>query len=609
MVFAVETEQGPGLSRDSPRLDLGWTAPLALTAAVGVLICSVANAFARAGSEPTEVVFWLGVLLIAAPMFYRLSSSKATAGERLALVALLGLALFGVKVVRDAPIFTFSDEFVHAYNVHQIEVHHHLFHENPIIAVTARYPGLEGATSALTMLTGMSTYAAGTIIVAVARVVFVAALFLLFARVGNSSRAAALGVAAYTGTSNFLYWNVQFSYESLALPLFVFVLLAVAERDAAWPTSRRAWAVVIVLGSAAVVITHHITSYALVVSLVALAVLYRVLKVKRPNPWPFAAAAAAMCAAWLVVAAHQTVGYLWPVIRGAIESTLETASGGAPPRTLFHSSAGKVGGTPLPARAIALLAVGLLAVGLLVGLRRIWRERTWREPFPLLFVIAALGFFGALALRFAPAAWETGNRAGEFLFLGLAFVVAAAAIWFLRSRESTVRRRAMVAAALSVLLVGGAISGWPWDIQLSKPLAITAAGSKIESEPVAFARWARRHLPDDGFAATQADARLLLEPGGLRAMTGSSPDIESVISRPYLEDWHLPLLRENHLRFVVVDDRAVASDTLRGYFFTVPGELETSVLPPGVTDKFRRLPLGSLWDSGHIVAFDTENRP
>ena len=44
----------------------------------------------------------------------------------------------------------------------------------------------------------------------------------------------------------------------------------------------------------------------------------------------------------------------------------------------------------------------------------------------MIFVVAALAFFGALALRFAPAAWETGNRAGEFFFIGLAFVVVSA---------------------------------------------------------------------------------------------------------------------------------------------------------------------------------------
>ena len=31
---------------------------------------------------------------------------------------------------------------------------------------------------------------------------------------------AGLGVAIYTGNFNFLFWGAQFSYESLALPLW-----------------------------------------------------------------------------------------------------------------------------------------------------------------------------------------------------------------------------------------------------------------------------------------------------------------------------------------------------------------------------------------------------
>ena len=81
------------------------------------------------------------------PIFYRLTSRDASPGERLALVCLLGLSLYAVKVVRDAPLFTFSDELIHAFNAHQIAATHHLFEANPILKVTPYYPGLEGATS------------------------------------------------------------------------------------------------------------------------------------------------------------------------------------------------------------------------------------------------------------------------------------------------------------------------------------------------------------------------------------------------------------------------------------------------------------------------------
>lgn len=607
---ARKSQRRPG-ARKGPLalLDLGWFPALVLCSGAGLLVCSIANAMARGADEPTEALYWAGVLLIAVPIFYRLTAKEASFGERVGLVGLLGVSLFCVKVVRDSPYFTFSDEFVHAYNVDQIQVHHHLFHDNPIIKVTSRYPGLAGATSALTMLTGMSIFACGTLVVGVARFVFVLALFFLFARVSNSPRAAGLGVALYTGTSNFVYWNVQFSYESLALPLLVVVLMALAERDVSAGQGRRAWVLPILLCSLAIVVTHHITSYALVVALAALALIYRLLKVKRPNPWPFAAAVAAMVAAWLVVAAGQTVDYLFPVIEDAVRSALKTAAGDAPPRTLFHSSASKIGETPLPARLVALASVGLLALAFFAGLHQIWRRRGWREPFPLMLVLAGLGFFAALSLRFAPAAWETGNRAGEFLFLGLAFVGAVAAMWLIRPGRRLRRRRAALASGLAIVLVGGAISGWPWDVQLAKPLQFEADGKTIDSEPLAFAEWTAHHLPHAGFAASQADARLLLEPAGQRSMTGSNPDVETVLSSPRLDEWHLPLLRDHDLRYIVADRREVAYDTLRGYYFTVPGQLETSYLPDGAGHKFARIPLGRVWDSGQIVAYDTEDRP
>jgi hypothetical protein len=605
----TEHTRSPAGKRRLPTVDLGWVPALLLCAAAGLLLCSLANSLARDGNEPTQLIYWGGVLLISAPIFYRLTAKEASTGERLALVSLLAVSLFAVKVVRDSPIFTFSDELVHGYNVHLIEAHHHLFHANPLIDVTARYPGLEGATSALTMLTGMSVFAAGTVVVGVARILFAAALFFLFWRASNSPRAAGLGVAVYTGTSNFLFWNAQYSYESLALPLLVVVLMAVAERDVAPIELRRSWAVPILLGTVAIVITHHITSYALVLALGTLALLYRLLRVKRPNPWPFAAAAAGLCAAWLIIAANQTVDYLWPVIKDAIKATVNTASGEAPPRTLFHSSASKIGETPLPAKLIALASVGLLAVGLVFGLREIWRRRGWREPLPLLFVISALAFFGALSLRFAPAAWETGNRAGEFLFIGLAFVGAVAALAWLRPPNRLRQRRAALAAALTIVLIGGAISGWPWDVQLSKPLAIKADGEEAESEAVALSRWASEHLGETRFAAPQADARLLLEPGGEYAEAGKSPNVEDVLSEPTLQPWQLPLLAQYGLRYIVADQREVAYDTLRGYYFTVPGQVETSFLPQNAGHKFARIPLGKVWDSGRIDVYDREDRP
>jgi hypothetical protein len=250
----------------------------------------------------------------------------------------------------------------------------------------------------------------------------------------------------------------------------------------------------------------------------------------------------------------------------------------------------------------------VLGVGWAFGLRDLWKRR-WGEPLGVILAGGSLFFFGALALRFAPAAWETGNRAGEFLFLGLSFVVAYGAAHFLGRGTVGFRLRAGLACLLGVVLVGGAISGWPWDIQLAKPVRITAEGREIVSEPLGFGEWAKDHLPGARFAAKDADARMLALPGGLVALSGQGPDIEDILGESGFPPWQRRILRNHKLRYVVADRRDVGEDNLRGISFTVPGLGNDSLAEPGVVHKFSRIGAARLYDSGRIVVFDLKDRP
>jgi hypothetical protein len=595
-------------AKDALNLDkVGHAAPILLTTGLGLLVCSIANALSRTAHDPTPLIFWIGVLVMALPIFYRLTGRDASARERLFLVCLLGLSLYCVKVFRDAPLFTFSDELVHAFNANQIADHHHLFRNNPILEVTPYYPGLEGAASALMKLTGISSYAAGVILVAAARLVLIASLFLLFQRVSNSARVAGLGAAIYVGNFNFLYWGAQFSYESLALPLLLMLMMAAAEREAAPTKALGAWSVPILLATAAIVVTHHLTSYATAGVLAALAIAYWFAhrSWRPPNPWGFALAAALMALFWLLVVASNTVGYLSPVLSNAVDAISNTVGGEDAPRGLFQGAGSTVPPTPLAAKGISLLAVALLAGGLPFGLRAVLR-RFRRQPFALLFGLAAIGFFATLALRLAPPAWETGNRASEFLFVGLAFVLACAGVEALRRRWLGNAARPLVAGAIGVVLVGGAIAGWPWDSLMAQPMKISGSGGTASSPPLALAEWAQDEVPEGRFAASVSDSGLLLVPGGKIALSGTSPDVEDILDSESLADWELPLLRRNHLRYVALDRRDVSSDTLRGYYFERKddrGELQ----PKSVVTKFSPVPgVSRPYTNGVITVIDLE---
>lgn len=581
----------------------------AFAAGVGLLLCSIANEMGRATSGSPQPLYWLGIVVMVAPIFYRLTSEVASPGERLALVCLLGLGLYGVKLVRDAPLFTFADEMIHVWNSNQISAHHTAFHSNPILPISRYYPGLEGATSALRSFTGLNAFAAGSIIVGAARLTMMSTMFMVFWRVGKSARAAGIGTAIFTGNFNFVFWSGQYSYESMALPLLMVLILVIVERDRLPAAARAGWPILAVILIAAIVVTHHITSYVTVATLLvfSLAMAWVPRKAKPPNPWPLALLAAVMTVAWLLVVASSTVGYLTPVLSNAFTASIHTIAGEAPTRGLFQGGVSTVEPTPLIARAVSLLAVVLLVVALPFGLRKVWR-RFRDEPIAVVFAIAALGFFASLALRLAPAAWETGNRAGEFLFIGLAFVLSFVGLEAWRPRRLPALGRLLTAAALCVIVVGGAITGWPWDSQVAHPMRIDSqAGPAISSPPLGVAEWARQQIKGGRFAALTADSRLLLEPGRKYTVSDYTANVVEILPEPQLPSWALSVLRRNQVRCVVADQRAVASDGIRGYYFPAEGSATNALLPRSTVTKYEAgKGVARIFDGGPILVYDLE---
>lgn len=574
----------------------------------GLLVCSIANALSRAGEAPTPWLYWLGILLIATPILYRLTSEEASPGERFALVCLLGLSLYGVKLVRDAPIFTFADEFLHGYNSNQVSHYHHLFHGNPILETSRYYPGLEGATSALRTMTGLSAYTAGAIVIGAARLTAMSAMFVLFWRVSGSDRVAGIGTAIFTGNFNFLFWSAQFSYQSMAFPLLLLIMLAVVEMDWAARAARGAWQALAALTITAVVITHHITSYAVAVVLVALSLLAARAR-RAANPWRLAVLAVVLTTIWLVVVASSTVGYITPTITNAIDSTLHTASGEAPTRGLFQgaTASATIEQAPTLARAVSLLAVLLLAAGLPFGLRTVWR-RYRKQPIAVLFGIAAIGFFGALALRLTPAAWESGNRASEFLFIGLAFVLGCVGLERWRPPGREWLGRALAGTSLTIILVGGAMAGWPWDSQLAHAVKThSEAGPTISSPPLAMAEWAKQQDSEWNYGALTATSRMLLDPGDQKVYSDFEANLVEVIPATKIVPFQKALLHEAHIRFVVIDRRGVAGDGIRGFFFSEGDTATSGWLPRSAVTKFEKVPGATrIYDSGSIVIYSIE---
>jgi hypothetical protein len=445
------------------------------------------------------------------------------------------------------------------------------------------------------------------------------ALFLLFERVSGSARVAGLGALAYTACPNFVFLDAAFSYEPLALPLALVGAYAVTrwmtlkEADLSTgvdPSRRRrrhAWGASVLMITAAVVVTHHVTSYFLIIFIIGVGRAQR--EIRRlwkayASPFPFAVFGMVAVILWFVFVARSTWGYLTPVLSDAVKSSLDIITGHQQARQLFSN---QQDATPIWDRAAALAAALLVAVGLPFGLGRVWKNfRT--NPVCVVLAVAASGYLASLGLRLVPAAWETANRASEFLFIGVGLVLALAGLDRWKPRWMPRAGQLAAALAFAVLLEGGMVTGWSSNIMLAQTTAVATSGVEIHPQGYAAAAWSRSILgPGRRFAADASNARLLAAYADEFAIAGSNPDVQSVIREPKLEGWHVRLLRRLGIRYVLVDRRRVSEDALAGYFYTtdISPPSWSRVFGPRSVHKFDRQPAVSrLYDSGNIVVYD-----
>ncbi|MEI2701378.1 MAG: hypothetical protein V9E83_03135 [Baekduia sp.] len=570
------------------------------TIAAGLVVIALAHSGSRAG-EPDGWLFWAGLGAILIPAGATLAGHGASRQERITIVIGAGLGMYLIKVLRDPFAFTFGDELAHLRNVQAIDATGALFGTNTILPVTPRYPGLESVTAFLASAGGISHFAAGLIVVGIARLVFVLAVYLLYERLTGSPRIAGVGALLSMAAPTFLYFSAQFSYESLAIPLATAVIFALVRRQSAVDTAeQRRWSALVVVLSAAVILTHHLTSYAVLFFLIAACVAITVRDGRRHAPWAATAIVAAMTAGWLAFVASDTVGYLSPVLGRAFSSVGETLSREAGPRKLFDS-AGSVDPTPLAERLAALFAVVVLAIAIINGVRTIRRQR-WASPILLLLLAGALSYLATQPLRLVPAAWETGNRAGSVLFIAVGVTAAAGLLALLDRRGPSTLGQLAVAAAVAVIVGGGVIAGWPANLRLAQPYRATAEEATLEPPGAELARWARTELhPPVGIGAQNADARLLVTIGGQPARQGTNPNVEGMLDAVRLEPWHRRLLKQNGLALVASNRLRLSRDNMDGYFFPRAG---AEVAPPAATAKFDLLVTDRLYDDGDIVVFD-----
>ena len=259
------TIEAPGLPTPPIRaLGIPWAAGL-----VGAAILAVA--YLAAGTDvlywARNPLYWLGILIAFLPAAFSLIRSEVSARGRASLIVLLGIVTLLPKIFHGSGRPLSRDEQMHWYQANQIAGGANLFHENPITPAIGHYPGFEVVVVAL-HATGMSTWVAGFAVVVVAHGALLFGVWALAKELTGSLRLSATATALYAAGPAFTSFTVLVAYESLGLPLMVWALVF-AVKAAGESQHRIRYLVAAFAASAAVVVTHQLSTIFLLLFLVA----------------------------------------------------------------------------------------------------------------------------------------------------------------------------------------------------------------------------------------------------------------------------------------------------------------------------------------------------
>ena len=604
----AETEAGIIWMSDA--LDWRRVAPPIVFAGLGVACTGVAEALARQGDTSIGWLWWLGVVAIFAPAAATLFFIRLSRIEAVSILLVVGVALYAVKLLYAPGMLWGYDEALHFRTVDNLLATNHLFSPNALLPVSPYYPGLEAATAAIVQLTGLSAVQAGLVLIGIVRLVAVLGVFLLLERIAPPSRFAGPATLLYMSCPAFLYFDSMFSYESLALALSLVTLFVLAAAQLERGARRQGLNFIAATLVLAVVVTHHVTSLILTGVLVAWT-LFQVGSTswnRRRNPrapendeasrksrvylldlpgslWVPILGVAAVTA-WLLKVASITISYLGPQLLSGLNDIIHLImTGGSGSRQLFQSTAGH--SAPFLERAVGIVSVLFILLLIPPSIMYLWERRN-SSVLSHFLGIGSLAYPAILALRFTRGGWDVCSRATAFVYLPLAFTIAAG-IELIVAR--VLGRRWffawLVTLVATVIFAGGIVAGTAPITRLPAPYNPGVAEIPYDTESLAAANWASDSLGrGNRFAADSAGAALIGSFGRQQIVTSdASVSVSALFLPPFFDTQQRRVISAGKIHYVLVDRRIAGAEPLKGFIY----------------EKWER----QIFDYGSVVSSDT----
>ncbi len=598
-----------GLQVVKPEARLGSLAALTLITAFGLLVISLFDYLSVEGYPYVviEATFFSGLLLMFVPNVVRLLSRTPSRQERICLLCVLGLSFYIVQFMVSPFHFSQFDELLHWRTANDILNVGHLFTPNTMLPVSPYYPGLEIVTNAISTTTGLDTFYAGNIVIGVSRILLTLAGFLLFEKIMNSSRMASLATIIYMLNTHFVFYDALYTYETLALPLAIFMVYILARFDASsknyhWIIGT-AWIVLL-----AVNVTHHMTSYVSD----GLLLLWAVISLFRSNSRntrihlvSFALFGLSVSLAYAFLLPGNPVwSYLYSYFNSAFQQLGQIIAGASQARPLF-SSAGL--SAPIWDRLLMTGSAVIITFSLPFGLLVIQRQHR-RNTLAVTLGIASLLYPATQIFRFTQFGAEITDRAAAFVFLAIACVLTILMTHFWPTRELNKRTIALLTVTLVVIFLGGIL------IEAGPGLAVTPGpyraendARSIEPQGIDAAIWSLTYLGSGNQIATDRVNQMLMSAYGDQSIVTylyNHVDVSPIFYSAEFGSSDISILQAGKIRYLEVDLRISTALPLQGIYFDV--DQPTQIIGRDGLTKFNTvIQINRLFDSGDIAIYDT----
>ena len=509
-----------------PLVPTGLPAELTAAGLVAVGAALVVWAYHRASTTPEiqsyDPIFWAGMVLAYLAVAWRAVSGRYP----VFWLGLLGLFTVLPKFWMSPRGPIYWDETAHFALLRNVVSAGRLFQHTPLLPIGTFYPGLESAAAAIHWLTGLPLWDSALTLIAVVHCLLPVQVYYIARALPVPQRLAAVAGLVYATNPSFVYGDVQFAYESVAILLMLTIVRLYMEALTAERSGGRTWrqslstALLIAVISFGCVVTHHLTSLTGIALLLAGALILKPISglADRKGGWrrlfvrwmPVLTLATCL-GLWVALVAPQTVSYLFPSVSGTASQLVALATGsnggsGAARMIFNHSTA------PGYERAAAIAAPIMIAVALLIAGIRWLQKPPLRSNFLWSFVLIA-AYLVSLPLTFVSDAVNGAHRSWAFTFVGIALLPAALAILFeLDKRRPWLKRTvaAAGAAVLAVLLVGNVAAGTPIDYRFPGPYKFGSDTLSVTPETLGFAHWVQAHLGPGAHVVTDRFTALAL---------------------------------------------------------------------------------------------------